>query len=336
MEIKRFALWAAVLLVVSCGRSSREATAQMEYAQWFRLLPGGRAVVLQPGGGADTLSGPCRRFVCMSSSYVGFLEALGADSTVVGVSGLSFLGNEKVLSRAREVGYDAALSYETILELRPHLFITYSVGAVKPPCLDKLQELGIRTVVLSEHLEHHPLARAEYVKLFGLLIGREALADSLFSAVKEHYLSLVRPSATHKVLINIPYKDQWFIPGGDNYMTRLIQDAGGQVLGARPGREESSVIDVETAWRFSKEADVWLHPGWCRSLEELRAVHPLFPDFPVLEKAVWNNTLQSTPGGGNRYWETGPVRPDLLLQDLVGIFDGSNAPMNYYCRLLPK
>ena len=330
--MRRSLLCLLPLLLLACHRPEG-GSRQMEYAAWFSLQEDSSMVVLRPSGGADTLRGPFRRLVCMSSSYVGFLEAIGVDSTVVAVSGLDFLGNARVRERAVDVGYDAALDYEGILRVKPDLFLTYSVSSAEPPYLGKLRELGVRCVVLSEHLESHPLARAEYVKLFGALTGRIPEADSVFSAVRDRYLSLRRPSAPHKVLINIPYADEWYIPGGDNYMTRLIRDAGGELLGARPGRQESSIIGLETAFSYAQEADFWLHPGWCRTREQLRGVHPLFPEFPVLQKEVWNNTLQATPGGGNRFWETGPVRPDLILEDLVHIFSGAPFQPHYYLRV---
>ena len=267
----------------------------------------------------------------MSSSYIGYLDALGCDSVATAVSGLAYVSDPEVRAQAVDVGYDAALDYESILKLRPDLVLTYAVSAAEPPYLQKLRDLGIRTAVIHEHLESHPLARAEYVKFFGFLTGRTALADSLFSAVRDRYLSLVRETdAPAKVLVNIPYADQWYIPGGDNYMTRLIRDAGGEVLGAVPGRFESSVISVENAFSLAQEADFWLNPGWCVTKEQLRSVHPLFADFPVLGKTVWNNTKQSTPGGGNAFWETGPAHPDLILEDLRAIFDGTEVPMHYY------
>lgn len=330
--MRRSLLYLLFPLLLSCHGPER-GSRQMEYAAWFSIQEDSSVVVLRPSGGADTLRGPFRRLVCMSSSYVGFLEAIGADSAVVAVSGLDFLGNALVRERAADVGYDAALDYEGILKLRPDLFLTYSVSSAEPPYLAKLRELGVRCVVLSEHIENHPLARAEYVKLFGALTGRLSRADSVFSAVRERYLSLRRPSASRKVLINIPYSDEWYIPGGDNYMTRLIRDAGGELLGARPGRQESSVIGLETAYSYAREADFWLHPGWCRTREQLRSVHPLFSEFPVLQKEVWNNTLQTTPGGGNRFWETGPVRPDLILEDLVHIFSKEPFEPHYYLRV---
>ena len=343
---------------------SQAQSSAVEYAQWFSITEEGSVVVYSPQGAApDTLVPPLKRMVCMSSSYVGYLDAIGASASAVGVSGKDYLGNPRVKAAAVEVGYDAALDYEAIVRARPDVFLTYAVGAVEPPYLSKLRDLGIRCVVLSEHLESHPLARAEYVKLFGALTGRSSQADSVFTSVSDRYLSLVqhpdsevvqagsaavqagsaavRAGIAHgplvttrrKVLINIPYADIWYIPGGNNYMARLVQDAGGELLGSVPGRQESGTIGLEQAYAYAQEADVWLNPGWCRTRDQLRSVHPLFRDFPVLGRAVWNNTLQETPGGGNLFWETGPVHPDWILEDLVHIFSGTSAPMHYFFPL---
>jgi len=44
--------------------------------------------------------------------------------------------------------------------------------------------------------------------------------------------------------------------------------------------------------------------------------------------------LQTTEGGGNRFWETGPVHPDLILEDLVHIFsEAPEVPLNYFFPL---
>ena len=331
-------LFPLLILLSSCVTHTRPAApGGMEYAQWFDLQ-GDKAIIVSPyGGTADTLevTAPLRSIVCMSSSYIGFLDAIGCDSVATAVSGLAYVSDPEVQAHAVDVGYDAALDYETILNLRPDLVLTYAVSAAEPPYLQKLRDLGIRTAVIHEHLESHPLARAEYIKFFGLLTGRKERADSLFADIRDRYLSLVKETdAPKSVLVNIPYADQWYIPGGDNYMTRLIHDAGGVVLGAVPGRFESSVISVEKAYELAQEADCWLNPGWCATKAQLRSVHPLFADFPVLGKSVWNNTKQSTPGGGNAFWETGPAHPDLILEDLRAIFDGTSVPGNYYLPVL--
>ena len=321
---------------VSCQSQTSRPETGMEYARLFDL-EGSKAIVYSPfDHTADTLeiTRPLRSIVCMSSSYIGFLDALGCDSVVTAVSGLNYVADPEVRSHAVDVGYDAALDYETILKLKPDLLVTYAVSAAEPPYLQKLRELGIRTAVIHEHLESHPLSRAEYIKFFGLLTGKSHEADSLFCDIRDRYQAMVtKTDRPRKILINIPYADQWYIPGGDNYMTRLIRDAGGEVLGAVPGQVQSSVISVEKAFEYAQEADCWLNPGWCSTKDQLKSVHPLFADFPVIGKPVWNNTKQTTPGGGNAFWETGPVCPDMILKDLRAILDGQEVPMTYYFPL---
>lgn len=336
--MKTWLRFLGLFLLVSCVRNVRtQVPGGMEFAQWFELSDG-KAVIHSPYGAPDDtveVDAPVRSIVCMSSSYVGFLDALGCDSVVTAVSGLDYLQDPEVRESARDVGYDAALNYELILKLKPDLLLTYAVSAAEPPYLAKLRELGVRPVLLHEHLESHPLARAEYIRLFGALTGREQEADSIFREVRDRYLEQVsHPAAPKKVLVNIPYADQWYVPGGENYMTRLIEDAGGSVLGSVPGQAQSSVISVEKAFEYAQEADLWLNPGWCRTKAQLRSVHPLFSAFPVLGKPVWNNTKQTTPGGGNAFWETGPVRPDRVLQDLRAIFEGTDVPPEYYIPVL--
>ena len=105
-------------LLASCATHNRPATpGGMEYAQWFDLQ-GNKAIVTSPYGGApDTIQvdAPVRSIVCMSSSYIGFLDALGCDSVATAVSGLAYVSDPDVRAHAVDVGYDAALDYETIL-----------------------------------------------------------------------------------------------------------------------------------------------------------------------------------------------------------------------------
>ena len=121
-----------LVMLASCATHTRPAApGGMEYAQWFDLQ-GDKAIVTSPYGGApDTIkvNAPVRSIVCMSSSYIGFLDALGCDSVATAVSGLAYVSDPEVRAHAVDVGYDAALDYETILKLRPDLVLTYAVSA---------------------------------------------------------------------------------------------------------------------------------------------------------------------------------------------------------------
>ncbi|MDE6383425.1 MAG: iron ABC transporter substrate-binding protein, partial [Paramuribaculum sp.] len=72
---------------------------------------------------------------------------------------------------------------------------------------------------------------------------------------------------------------------------------------------------------MAARADVWLNTGTLRSLGEVRSLCPKMTDVECLRSGmVYNHTLRSTAGGGNDFFESAVVRPDLVLRDLVKIF----------------
>ena len=387
MKIYEYIFSAAMLAASVCGcvRNSGEMAASNECEPLFlniETLPeGGYSLIsVSPfDGSRDTLeiSKPLNRLIVMSTSYIGFLDAIGADSLIVGVSGGEYVCDSSVTAgldneTVADIGYDASPDYEKIMALKPDLLLTYSVSPVKSQFLSKLESLGIKTFIVNEHLERHPLARAAYVRLFGALTGNMTAADSVLDVVSCNYISLrdsvqnrlgtnnanasdknrlnareaeqepgetrMKTQKPRKILVNIPYKDQWFVPGQESYLTTLFKDAGGEILGAKAGSSVSGQISVEAAYSLSKEADLWMNVGWCRTLEQLLSVNPLFEDFlmNIQENAtarsrsdkdstdaahvVWNDNKRLNAKGGNDFWESGVVRPDILLHDLVGIF----------------
>lgn len=341
--------------LVGCSNERTKEIADNQYEpKFFRLIgsESERAIVtVSPfDGTADTLwlDRPVNRLVVMSTSHAGFLKAIGSDSLIVGISGADYVCDPQVRERIgrgeiREVGYEAAPDYETILQLKPDLVLMYAVSPAKSRFASKLQSLGIPVLYIHEHLESHPLSRAAYVRLFGALAGKEREADSVYASISEAYLlereridSLRQGRPSVKILVNIPYNDQWYIPGGDNYLSHLVRDAGGEILGSEPSRSESGIISLEEAYSLSKEAELWLNPGWCTTLDQLRRENPLFDG--ILENiranakarmteaaeyepaVVYNNNRRLNAKGGNDFWESGLVRPEILLKDLEIIF----------------
>lgn len=381
--------------VCGCARNvSGDLPQDVIEPQFMNIIPeadGGYSLVsISPfDGSMDTISisQPLSRLIVTSTSYIGFLDAVGADSVIVGVSGGEYVCDSSVTAGISngtvvDIGYDASPDYEKIMALKPDLLLTYSVSPVKSQFFSKLESLGIKTFIVNEHLERHPLARAAYIRLFGALTGNMAAADSVLKIVSDNYISL-RDSVQgglgandayasdkgelnagdekqgsggtegntpkpRKILVNIPYKDQWFIPGQESYLTTLFKDAGGEILGTKSGSSVSGQISVETAYSLSKEADLWMNVGWCQTLEQLLSVNPLFEDFlrniqrnasaigysgtkgcatnscDTSASVVWNDNNRLNPNGGNDFWESGVVHPDLLLRDLIGIFRGED------------
>lgn len=331
----------------SCIDVQTEPKTSCAYAGYFDICRVGKdslnaVVAISPySGHGDTLvlERPLDNIVCMSSSQVAGLAAIGADSVISAVSGIKYISNPAIRARAEadghlaggqsrvyDIGYESSLDYERVLKLNPDIVLTYTVSGAEPQYITRLRSLGVRVLVLHDHLEDHPLARAEYIRLYGALTGRQALADSIFEEISSRYGALAaRPDENSdrvKVLLNVPYGDAWYIPGEESYMARLIRDAGGEVLGARQGTSISGTVTLEQAYGLSQEADIWLNPGPFRTRKELGNAHHAFPMFGPLKngKPIYNNTLRTTPEGGNDFWESGSVRPDLILEDLIRIF----------------
>ena len=139
-----------------------------------------------------------------------------------------------------------------------------------------------------------------------------------------------------KVMINTPYGDSWFMPSVTNYSARLIKDAGGDYVYSKNTGNNSEAIDLEEAFLLASEADVWINPGQCRSLADFRDTCPKFMNVPAVANGrIFNNNLRMSAGGGNDYFESAVVRPDLVLRDLIKIFYPSlvREDFTYYRQL---
>lgn len=295
------------------------------------------------GFDGQVLTGEARRIVCMSSSHVALLDALGEVARVVGVSGIDFISNSYVVEnrdKVLDVGYDGNVNYERLVALAPDLVLLYGVGgasAMEP----KLRELGIPFVYVGEYLEESPLGKAEWLVAIGELVGRRPVAEAVFRAIPERYDALKRTAAQAtaaqpRVMLNTPYNDVWFMASTGSYMARLIADAGGEYVYRANTSNRSLPVDLEQARLLADSADVWLNTGACSTLAELRRAVPKFADVACVRNgAVWNCDRRLNPSGGNDFWESGIVHPDLVLRDLVKIFHPELVaePFVYYRRL---
>lgn len=291
----------------------------------------------------QVLKGDARRIVTMSSTQVAMLEALGADSLIVGVSGIDFISNRYVNShrdRIADIGYDGNINYEALAGADPDLVLLYGVNGASS-MEAKLTELGIPYMYIGDYLEQSPLGKAEWMVALAEVTGRREEGKRLYEAIPRRYEAVTRMVAGASdrpvVMINAPYGDTWFMPSADNYMVRLINDAGGcYVYGENTGNS-SEPIDLEKAYLLASKADVWINPGDATTMEELRRACPKFMNIKsVGDRRVYNNVLRRTPAGGNDFYESAVTRPDAVLLDMVKILHpelAADAQFTYYLQL---
>ena len=282
-----------------------------------------------------------KRIICMSSSYVAMLSTIGKQEAIAGVSGINFISDKYVAANSDkigDVGYDNNINYEMVVALNPDLVLLYGVMGASG-MESKLRELGIPYLYLGEYVESSPLGKAEWMVAVGEITGARDKAVEIFSTISERYTALatevsLAAKERKQVMLNTPYRDSWFIPSEQNYIARIIRDAGGEPFTIAGTGNSSQPIDIEQAYIWASEADVWLNVGACNSLEELIRQNPKFADVKaVREKRVYNNNARQTTQGGSDFWESGVVRPDVILQDLVTILQGNEGEVYYYKQL---
>ena len=289
--------------------------------------------------GKNIIHTPVEKIICLSTTHLAFLDALGEINKVVGISGSRYISNPIVrdgVARAEiaDVGYGQNLNYEEIINRRPDVVMVYGVDSEITGFLNKFHDLGIPAILNAEYLEASPLGKAEWIKFVGALFDKSAVADSIFSAIEANYLRLsgiaTSESLKPKVMLGLPYRDSWWVPGGKSYMAKLIADAGGDYIGKENTSHESFVISFEEALLWAEKADVWINLNMVSSKKEILGIDNRFEKFKVFRLGkIYNNNLRTTDLGGNDFWESGAVAPHHLLADLIKIFHPQLLPSSH-------
>ena len=276
----------------------------------------------------QVLEGDALRIVAMSSTHIAMLNAIGEAGRVVGVSGIDYISNPVIAANRDsigDVGYEGNINYELLISLDPDLVLLYGVNGASS-MEGKLNELGIPFMYVGDYLEESPLGKAEWMVALSEVVGKRTEGEQVFGGIPVRYNDLKKRVAdtvldAPSVMLNTPYGDSWFMPSTESYVARLVKDAGGDYIYKKNTGNASLPIDLEEAYKLTSEADMWLNVGMANSLDELRTSCPKFSDTRCFRNgSVWNNNLKTNVAGGNDYYESAVVNPDILLRDLVKIF----------------
>ncbi len=267
-----------------------------------------------------------KQIVCMSSSYIAMLDALGEINRIVGVSGIDYIANPYILAHKDSIkDLGPEMNYELLISLKPDVVLLYGIGDAQTAVTDKLKELSIPYLYMGEYLEESPLGKAEWMLVLSELTDKREEGMEIFREIPKRYYALKTLTDSVKqrptVMFNTPWNDSWVMPSTQSYMAQLVTDAGADYIYKENTSNSSTPIGLETAYKLIQKADYWINVGMASTLDELKTVNPKFADAKaVREKTVYNNNLRTTPTGGNDYWESAVVRPDIVLRDLIHIF----------------
>ena len=378
-RLAQIALFVVVALFLSCSDNSvvrqTEPIYTPRYAKGFSVerdtTTGEKLLCIRnPWQGAsdivfyteiDSLSPP-KRIVAMSSSHAAMLDAVGCSDRIVGLSGCRFIYNSDLCKKIAEgkiaeIGYDSAFDFEKIRSLNADIVLLYGVAGEAKSITDKLDELRIPYIYIGDYLEDDPLGKAEWVVALASLCGVEGEGIAFFEEVESRYNALREQKYCSaykpRVMLNLPYRDTWFMPPHNSYMVRLIEDAGGEyILKTKDERRKtkednlstlnsqlstkSMPISLEEALVLAMKADFWINLGQMASKEEVCAAAPRFAKVDAVKfNRLYNNTKRTNESRGSDFWESGAIRPDLILEDLINIlhYEAPTEKLYYYTKL---
>jgi len=271
---------------------------------------------------------PIENIVVTSTTHIPALELLSAEETLIGFPGTDYVSSEKTRVRinngsVRELGKNEGINTEVLLELKPDVVVGYGVSNSNKT-LETVNKSGIPVIYNGDWVEASPLAKAEWIKFFGVLYDKTKETDSIFKSIEKDYLEAKALACKVEkqpiVLCGAMHKDVWYLPSGTSPEAQILKDANVNYLWSDTSGKGSLALSFETVLEKAKDAELWLSPSYYSSFEALEKATEHYTKFEAFKnKAIY--TFANTTGetGGVLYYELGTARPDLVLKDIIKI-----------------
>lgn len=309
----------------------------------YLLVPENEAVEEIPNN-ITLIRTPADNIYLAASSAMDMFFGIGAEGNVRATATLE---RDWALSEVKEAmanedilyaGKYSAPDYELILSEGCGLAIESTMIYHKPEVKEQLERLGIPVLIERSSYETHPLGRLEWVKLYGLLTGREEEAERLFSEQSELLNSITQSGSTGKTAAFFYISSNGYAvvrkPG--DYVSRMIELGGGEYifspeeLNVDENAQSTINMQFEVFYSEAAMADVLIYnstiDGGMETLSQLTEKNSLLGNFNAVKTGdVWctdKNMFQQTTGAAE------------VIRELNLIFTGeAEDDMEYFYRL---
>lgn len=278
---------------------------------------------------------PIKSSVAFSSTQWSVFLKLGDINRVKGILEGLYTYNTEIQNLIKsdmilDVGLEHSINTEKVIQIQPDV-ILYTPYPGQD--YSYLKEFCDATMIpFSDYLESHPLGRAEWMKVVGLLCDKENETAKWYDEMVERYESLCdlcsdvdnRPT----IFSDLPFENQWYIPGGKSYMAKIFADAGADYIWKDNDSKGSLHVDAELVLAKAQRADFWRvmnsydTPFTYERLAEENELFPLFDAFKNKRLLVCN--VRET-----RYFEQSQYEPDVILADFIFYFHPDLLKNNY-------
>lgn len=269
---------------------------------------------------------PIEKALIYSSVHCSVLDDLGASHSIAGVCdykyiNLPFIKERKEKNVLTDCGSSLNPDIERIIDLNPDAILLSPFE--NNGGYGRIEKLNIPIIECADYVETSPLGRAEWIKFFGLLAGKEKEAIEMFGNIEKEYNSLkaevnatsVRPT----VITELKYNSAWYVPGGKSTIARLLSDAGADYIFKYTEGSGSVPLSFETVLDKGHNADFWLikyNQKTDKTYSEIASDYAPYCNF-----AAWKNRkIFACNTAYVNYYEESPFHPERLLENLIQIF----------------
>ena len=278
--------------------------------------------------GATLIRTPVMRIASNTGYHEAMTRVLGINNRLVAVGGVKSWDDE-LRSRVRaglvkQIGYGwhSPPELDALLAAKPEVLLMSLGDMANVGAKPRIEALGIPVVPVFLDNEPDYMGRVDYVRLVGMLAGKEAEADAFVDGVARNVDALKKAAAAQPTRTVM---SAWF-SGGDRWMptirnadAKLLRDANGRnpFEGRDDPRKDSfNRVSTEELIARGRDADCWI----------MRDSHSRpFTDVATLRrfKAYREGCLFAADGmtkpeaDAFDLYETAVIRPDLVLGDVV-------------------
>ncbi|MEN8815376.1 MAG: ABC transporter substrate-binding protein [Nonlabens sp.] len=293
----------------------------------FKLIKNQERELIPEPDASLTIKIPIDKIVLTSTTHIPPLVLLKKEESLIGFPGSDYISDPKVrklidTGKVEELGTNELMNVESTLLLDPDVVMGFSIDDSNPT-YQKIITAGIPVIYNGEWVEKHPLGKAEWIKLFGVLYGKEKEADSIFKTIEREYLNtleLVENVDKPKVLSGATWKDTWYLPYGDSWQGKILNDAGSSYIYQTTTGSGSLAYNIEKVLMDGRDAAFWIAPAQYTSYSKMLQDNTSYAQFDAFKnKQIYTHALTLGSKGGVTYYEEASMRPDLVLKDLVKI-----------------
>ena len=231
-------------------------------------------------------------------------------------------------------GKYSAPDYERIVSEGCRLAIENTMINHAPEVREKLEKFGTPVFLDYSSYETHPLGRVEWVKLYGVLLGKEEQAERAFDREETAFEDAIcgKPTGKTVAFFFITTNGAANVRKSSDYIPKMIELAGGTYvfdsLGDAQSRSSSVTMQMEEFYAAAQDADYLIYnssiDGEVGSIDELLGKSSLLGDFKAVQEG---NVFCTTK---NLYQESMSI--GTLTKDIHSMLTGETE-MTYLYRL---